>query len=380
MDIIDKNYSLLLGHGKKVIAALIPHLRMILRFLALPYAYFLLVNWNECKASRYQVFKDFLYIFFILRDFPDYYTVLRLWEKDRKEWAYYYGSMYNPYQRGKLRKHIQKKEYEILFEDKYVTNQICDNTDLPVPRFLGYAEPGEQMSLLVPSLLERSSNNKIIIKASRGRGGKDIFLAYRKNNEIVLSNNKEEIPLAMFNLEQPSIIQDCIEQHVKLNTISSSINTVRTETLLTQDNKVLFLGAFMRFGVDGMFLDNQCAGGLSIGVNLETGILYDYAANGKGEKFFSHPDSNQPFKDFEVPFWSEILLLSEKIQRFFPYFKLLGPDIAITPDGPVIIEINATPDHAGLEMDYGPVLKNQEVWQAFREYDLFINKPSRHLY
>jgi hypothetical protein len=380
MDIIDKNYSLLLEQGRKVVAALIPHLRMVLRFLALPYAYFLLVNWNECKASRSQVLKDFIYIFFVLRDFPDYYSMWRLWEKDRKEWAYYYGSMYNPYQRGKLRRNLQKKEYEIVFEDKYITNQICTSTDLPVPRFLGYVEPGTLLAQMVPSLLERSATGKIIIKASRGRGGRDVFLVYKKDTEIVFSNNKEEIPLTRFNLEQPSIIQECLEQHSELNTISSSINTVRTETLLTRDNKVLFLGAFMRFGIDDMFLDNQCAGGLSIGVNLETGVLFDYAANGKGEKFFNHPNSNQPFKGFKVPFWSEILLLSEKIQRHFPYFKLLGPDIAITPEGPVIIEINATPDHAGLEMDYGPVLKNKEVWQAFQEYDLFINKPSRHLY
>ncbi len=135
----------------------------------------------------------------------------------------------------------------------------------------------------------------------------------------------------------------------------------------------------MRFGVNANFLDNQYAGGLSIGVNLEKGTLYDFAMNGKGEKFYKHPDSNFEFKAFVIPHWEKVIELSKQIQSRFQYFKLLGPDIAVTNDGPVIIEINATPDHAGLEMDYGPVLKNKRVLEEFKNYDLLINNPSKRI-
>ena len=364
--------------SKSGIQKIVPHLRMVIRFFALPYAYFILMNWKECQASRYQVFKDFIYIFFVLKDFPDYYSVFRFWEKDRSEWKYYYGSIYNPYQRGRLRKEIQKKEYEILFEDKYVCHQLCISANIPVPVFLGYIQPSDDIINYVGNLLENENNTKIIIKASRGRGGKDIFLAYKENEKIIIEGNKKTWLLRDFELENPSIIQRFICQHQALSKISSSINTIRTETILTRGNKVEIIGAFIRFGLDGNFLDNQCAGGLSIGVDVSSGELYKYAMNGKGEIFYSHPNTGEKFDGFKIPFWREVLELSENIQRHFPYYNLLGPDIAITPDGPIVIEINATPDHAGLEMDYGPVLKNKKVWEAFNEYDLLINKPIKN--
>lgn len=378
MNTIDKNYMSLRDTWKSGIANATPHLRMLIRFIALPYAYFILMNWKECKASHYQVFKDFFYIFFVLKDFPDYYSVFRLWEKDRSEWKFYYGSIYNPYQRGKLRKEIQKKEYEILFEDKYVCHQMCVGTDIPVPELLGFMAPGDNYIEFLTKLLDSNENNKIIIKSSRGKGGKDIFLAYKENDEITVTGNDHTCLLKDFKLENHSIIQSFIKQHDALSKISSSINTVRTETILTKDDNVEIIGAFIRFGMQGNFLDNQCAGGLSIGVNIETGVLYEFAMNGRGEKFYSHPDTGEVFDGFKIPLWEEVIAVSETVQRQFPFFKLLGPDIAITPDGPVIIEINATPDHAGLEMDYGPVLKNKKIWQAFNDYDLLINEASRN--
>ena len=82
----------------------------------------------------------------------------------------------------------------------------------------------------------------------------------------------------------------------------SSLNTIRTETILTPDREVLIIGAFMRFGIDGSFIDNQSSGGLSIGVNIKSGILKNYALNGKGEKFYSHPESRKVFEGFQIPF------------------------------------------------------------------------------
>jgi len=380
MDVLDKYYTKFVELFRLSIQWTIPYLRRFIRFLALPYAYFILVNWNECTASRYQVFKDFLYIFFKLKDFPDYYTLFRFWEKDRSEWKYYYGSIYNPYQRGKLRKEVQKKEYEILFEDKYVCNQLCANSNLPTPDFLGYIEPSDNVTNFIGQLFKDEQNKKIIIKASRGKGGKDIYLAYKDDGQIVISSPNDKIAIKDFKLAKPSIVQRYIQQHPKLEKISSSVNTIRTETMLTQNNEVIIIGAFMRFGLDNNFLDNQCAGGLSIGVNINSGTLYEFAMNGKGEKFYSHPNTGVEFKDYMIPYWDKVIELSEKIQRYFCYFKLIGPDIGITLEGPVIIEINATPDHAGLEMDYGPVLREKKVWEAFKKYDLLINGPSKNLF
>lgn len=379
MDIIDRSYTIVKNHALSYAKASMPYFRRIIRFVALPYAYFVLVNWKECSASRYQVFKDFVYIFFKLRDFPDYYSLFRLWEKDRAEWKYYYGSTYNPHQRARLRKEVQRKEYEIIFEDKLVCYQICSHLGFRVPRLIGYIEPSLEWEKTLKHLFENESVSKVIIKDARGKGGRDVYLAQHKNDKVSVFDGNETLSLYEFKLKTPSIIQEFIEQHQELSKISSSINTIRTETIMSRDGEALILGAFMRFGLGDNFLDNQCAGGLSIGINLESGKLFDYAMNGRGKRFYYHPNSNFEFKNFKIPFWQKVVELSKQIQLGFPYYKLLGPDIAITPSGPVLIEINANPDHAGLEMDYGPVLKNQKIWEVFRDYDLLINKPSMRI-
>ncbi len=364
----EKSKSLIINLSKSIV----PFLRRFQRFLVLPYAYFILVNWKECKASRFQVFKDFLYIFFVLKDFPDYYTQLRWWEVDRRDWKYYYGSFYNPYQRGRLRREVQKKEYEILFSDKYVCHQLCQSAHLPEAEFLAYLEPRDNYKSLINDLVNQYQ--RVIIKFTRGKGGKEIFLAYLKEGRVVINDKMHLCDLQDFRLCSPAIVQKYVVQHEELANISRSVNTIRTETLLTADGNVLLLGAFMRFGRKSSIVDNQCSGGLSIGIDLSRGQLKESALDGKGEKYYTHPDSGFTFKNYKIPYWNEVVELSKKIQLSFPYYKILGPDIAITPHGPVIIEINATPDHAGLEMDYGPTLKDENVRREFNRYNLLINR------
>ncbi len=132
----------------------IPHFRQFLRFLALPDCYFFLVNLQECTASRFQVAMDFTYIFFILRNFPDNYSTCRLYESKRKEWTYYYGSNYNPYQRGKLIRTVQPQEYQIVFEDKEVCQKLCEGHGIKVPRSPGIITPDLPIDAQLHGLLD----------------------------------------------------------------------------------------------------------------------------------------------------------------------------------------------------------------------------------
>ena len=107
--------SKLLEDKLKMLSESHPLIRRVIRFLALPYCFFKMIDWKECQISKYQVLRDLLYIFFRLKYFPDNYSLCRLWEKERTQWAYYYGSIYDAYQRSQLRCSVGKKKYEELF-------------------------------------------------------------------------------------------------------------------------------------------------------------------------------------------------------------------------------------------------------------------------
>ena len=376
-NIIDKYYIQIVELISSLSQSTVPYLRRVLRFLALPYCFLFIVNWNECRLSKYKVMKDLLYIFFTLKYYPDNYTQCRLWEKDRKQWRYYYGSIYDPYQRGKLRKEVQKKEYEILFEDKEVCYQLCEAAKFPLPKQHLCIHPNEKYKEDIKKILYVNPFNKLIIKPARGKGGKDIVLVSREDDGIYVRQKNTKISLDEYVIYEKSVVQDYLNQHPSLASIAPSTNTVRIVTLLTKRNDVIILGAHMRFGIGDAYIDNVSSGGIKVGIDIDKGCLKKIGFNQKGNQYICHPTSGIKFEDFKLPLWSSVVQLSMQIQRYFSYYKLLGYDLAITLDGPVIIEINATPDLAGLESAYGPILREKKVWEAFKEYNLLINRKSK---
>ena len=353
--------------------SLIPYARRFVRFLALPYCYFKLIDWEECKASRFQVFKDILFIFFRLKYFPDNYSPCRLWEKKRSLWPYYYGSIYDPYQRGKLRIEVQKREYMIVFDDKYLCYQLCMAAGLPLPKEFGCIEPNENYNYRIRSILSNINSDKIIIKPILSDGGKNIAVAYKEGQNIFVNIMGKKQPLNNYIMQSRSVIQEYIQQHDTLIPISPATNTIRIVTLYTKDKNVLIIGALMRFGRNKALIDNISQGGIAVGIDLELGSLKKFAHDAKGKIYDKHPDSGFIFNMFPIPYWKDVVKLAKDIQLAFPYYKLLGDDIAITPSGPIIIEINSSHDNVGLERSFGPILLQKAVRDEFEKYNLLIN-------
>lgn len=353
--------------------------RRILRFLALPYCYFVYVNWKECPATRLQVAKDFFYIFFYLKYFPINYSLCRLWEKPREEWKFYYGSVYDAWQRSRLRKEVFPLVYRIVYDDKSLTHRLCEANGLPVPEFMGIINPDE-CRVFLDDLFKKHPEKTFIIKPLSGRGGKDIFLACLNNGQIFIRGNYlKGVPLNNFILPSLSVVQECVQQHPELRQISQSVNTVRIVTMLTRTGEFVIIGAFMRFGVKNAFLDNTSQGGVTAGIKINTGALMRYAYDFDSRRYDTHPTTGFKFKGFSVPLWDEVVKVAEQAQRAISYNKLIGQDIAITENGPVIIELNAEYDNVGLEQVCGPILKNRQIVEAFDRYHLLVSKPQRSL-
>ena len=350
-----------------------PYLRRFIRLLALPYCYFFLINWQECKISKLRVISDLLCIFFKLKYYPYNYALCRLWEKDRSTWKYYYGSIYEPYQRRRLNKEVQRREYSIIFDDKEVCYQICSSANIPLPKQYGCIDPGEDYLKKIEMIFSNCDCRKIIIKPVRGSGGKDIVLAYKYGNQIEMRKQNHVLALDQFKLGYRSVVQEYLEQHPSLLRFSKSFNTMRVVTLLTKESEVLIIGALMRFGVGDAYIDNTSSGGIAVGIKLDNGELNSIAYDFDCKVYELHPTTKIAFAGFVIPYWTEVIDLAKTIQRHFTYYKLLGLDIGITPNGPVLIEINPSHDNVGLEQSYGPILKNERVLVEYLRYDLLVN-------
>lgn len=349
--------------------------RRLIRFLLLPYCYLRLVNWKECSRSRLQVLGDLAFIFFRFKYYPDNYGACRLYEKNREDWAYYYGSTYNPYPRRRLRKCVQRYEYQIIFNDKELWEKFCSALSVPSPPCFDVVDPAGPYRDEIRSAVSANGGKKIIIKPVMGHAGQGIVLAQQEGPKIKILTGAKDLSLDDFVLTTRSIMQDVVEQDSRVAAIyPHSVNTVRIITLLTADLGVLLLGAKMRFGNNGSFVDNSSTGGINVGLDKLSGMLNEFGCDKHGNRYNHHPATGEKFEGFVVPQWDNVVKLATKVQQACTFYRLVGTDIAVTPNGPVLIEANANPDIIGLELAAGPILKDPEVCNEFKKYNLLINR------
>lgn len=352
------------------------------QFLRLPGCYRRVRAMKECTRSGPGLARDLLTWFFSYKTFPDHYGLCRLWEVDRREWKYYFGSNYNTHQLARLKKRVQPLEYRVLFNDKYIFALLCQALGIPIPGTHGILEPGRDPRAQIAAWLAASPAGKLIIKPLYGEMGRDIVLAEPGPKGIVVRSPGGGVPLADFVLREKAIVQDILSQDPRMAAFSpASVNTLRVVTMLTPQDRVLIVNASFRSGVGSAFVDNWSAGGVSVGVDCANGVLRKYAYDKKAHRYEAHPTSGIVFEGHPVPEWGRVQAAAAVVQKAFSFYRLIGLDMALDGNGsPVLIEANGAPDLAGLEQKAGPLLKNEAVLRAFGEYGLLFNRHQKRLY
>ena len=351
-----------------------PLIRRCLRFLALPLCFIRALRAAESAVSPLRIAADLLYIFFTLKCYPDNYGPCRLWEQDRRNWALYYGSTYNPYPRRSLRRRVQMYDRQSPIHDKHVAWRLMAGYDVRLPVTYGVVSPEEDYRTRITGWLDASGQDALIIKPVLGHAGLGICIAQRREGDVLIRAARREIPIEAFSLTEEAIVQNVVTQDSRVAAFAAgSLNTIRVVTLLTGNNEVMVVNSTMRFGTGTSFVDNWSAGGVAVGVDHEQGRLLSTAYDKIGRRYSQHPDSGLAFADFEIPCWDEIIAMATRVQEICSFYRLMGVDIALSPEGPVLIEINANPDIVFQEQTSGPLFANERVLKEFETYGLLYN-------
>lgn len=166
--------------------------------------------------------------------------------------------------------------------------------------------------------------------------------------------------LLKINLQQDYIIEETLIQHDVLSAINPNcINTLRIFTF-RKENQILVPGSFLRMGVGESFMDNTSQGSIFITYDIDSNQLSKVAYNHfryGGESFFEHPDTNFIFDNRPLVYPDKIKSLVQEAALLFET-PLLGWDIAFTPNGPKVIEVNHNPGVIGMQISMRGVLSN----------------------
>ncbi len=140
------------------------------------------------------------------------------------------------------------------------------------------------------------------------------------------------------------VVEDVIVQHPDMAALyPGSINTLRMVTL-NNGRAVTLVLAICRIG-NGDRVDNFLHGGVMTRIDLDTGTLKYVCVDQRGDTYETHPITGVPFVGYPIPMWAQCVALAKKAAEVVPQVGYVGWDLAVTPDGPVLVEGNEFPGH-----------------------------------
>jgi hypothetical protein len=239
--------------------------------------------------------------------------------------------------------------YVCILRDKLLFARVAASLNIPTPRVYAVldaksiawldrnaTEPLEALTAdstlsldgFCKPLLGIQGDGAFALRVDRGRllvSGKEIALDELRNM-----------------LDSRCLLQHRIEQHPAVSALhASSINTVRLITFCRHGRVTLFSAA-SRIGTHGKSVDNWAAGGLIVRIDPQSGELRGegFFKPGYGGRVTIHPDSNIRFEGYAIPYFREAVAMVARMHEGLPGIHSIGWDVAISPDGPVIIEGN----------------------------------------
>jgi hypothetical protein len=139
------------------------------------------------------------------------------------------------------------------------------------------------------------------------------------------------------------LLEERVRPHPEVAALcGETLCCVRVVTFVALDGHSEVLGAGFKLQVRPSSVDNLAAGGMAVSVHLQTGVLGEGVLAGANyvRRYREHPETGLRFYGYRLPLWGELTDLALRAALAFPLARAVGWDIAISPDGPLLIEGN----------------------------------------
>ncbi|MET8749406.1 sugar-transfer associated ATP-grasp domain-containing protein [Streptomyces sp. NPDC004667] len=251
----------------------------------------------------------------------------------------------------------------IELDDKTSCKKILASDDVPQPaliasgdRHAGVMSDGEAVAL--PDVLDRVTGfERVVVKPSRySSGGSGI---------VIVRPGEDGFDLAGYAQQWGTwLVEQHVPQHPDLDVLNPYVlNTFRVITLLREGVAEVLYVMLKLGGAEGI-TDNSAAGGMQIRVHTD-GRLDRHGYDRYLNAHTRHGVSSVPFSEHRISRMTEVWELAARCARLFPQVPFIGWDIALTPEGPVVIEGNSSPSlahiqrtHGGIALELVPALRS----------------------
>lgn len=298
---------------------------------------------------------------------------------------YYYFGFYKPERRKRAGEYISDELAEILFRvanqpissidrrdrDKRWFAEQCQRFGLAHVPIIATFEAGHATRPITDATLPRAD---LFVKPSDACSGfgaerwhyKDAYYEDDEGNFLTAAELVGHIQ--ELSKERPHIVQLMIANHADIAPISNgALCTVRLLTGLRRGStEPTVILATLRMGVGRSAVDSFGAGGIAAPIDTATGWLGMAVSNDPSKPFLDkHPDTGKAIAQRVFPMWPECVELSLRAHRCFAPIAFVGWDIAVTSDGPVLVERNSISHVKILQMSHGVPLLSTAFADVF---------------
>lgn len=261
--------------------------------------------------------------------------------------------------------YLNPVKYYSLARNKYFAHKLLENTGVrktelfcyyqPEARFITSDECASNLNDVL-RILRRNNVHSCVIKTTESSHGDNVrvisHISYQEQDAVLTCFNGEEVALSSILGNDALIFESIVSQTKQFADFNeSSVNTVRFMTTLWPDGTARVIATWFKVGRAGKCVDNAGSGGnVDAGVDSETGRIYNvvqFDGWRRTKAIDRHPDSGSLLNGVVIEHWDAIKAEVIKFQQAFPYCKAAGWDIAITDEGPIIIEVNDFWDRTG---------------------------------
>lgn len=246
---------------------------------------------------------------------------------------------------------ISNLSYDVITKDKYYFGSIlsansisCLENKAVLIRGIAYTKEGrnEDTKKILPA------NEFFFIKDISLEASEGVFKCIFNNNTLKV--NDKIVSFSDFSLMLNNriwILQKQYKSHEIIRKVNSSaLNTTRIVTILNR-NEPEYLCGFQGFATGDAMTDSWSHGSVYVGIDIERSCLKEFGYTSLSDTrpglLTEHPDSKIVFKDYYIPFIKEAVDLCIKAHRLLYFNFIIGWDVAITDDGPLIVEANEKP-------------------------------------
>lgn len=281
------------------------------------------------------------------------YIGLQVYDQDRSEFNKYVGDMRS----RSIFLLANKLTSWGAASDKFFYQTLMEAAKLPTPKIHGMVHKSRHAADAEP--LRSEDDIKAFLKkcklpifgkpvdALHGDGAINIL---SRKGDVLETNFGEKLKIdevakqVSKHLEEKGyIFQDTLIAHPEIAKITNNrISTARVLVCIGPDGPFVH-DSLLRMPAGNNLVDNfKRAGNLLASINKETGELSE-AIRGVGinqERMDNHPDTNEAIAGKIVPDFQAAKELSMEASSVYPDLHIQSWDVAFTPEGPVLLELN----------------------------------------